>query len=84
MKGVCVYMCVWGGVEESADGQCGRCRAPAGSKVYDLKLFPEDPVELMVGEALVLNCTAMVEFNAGVDLQWQYPRQQVQGMGGEG
>ncbi|XP_031442663.1 vascular endothelial growth factor receptor 3 isoform X2 [Clupea harengus] len=48
-----------------------------GSKVYDLKLFPEDPVELMVGEALVLNCTAMVEFNAGVDLQWQYPRQQV-------
>ncbi|KAG5263725.1 hypothetical protein AALO_G00267910 [Alosa alosa] len=48
-----------------------------GSKVYDLKLFPEDPVDLMVGEALVLNCTAMVEFDAGVDLQWHYPRQQV-------
>lgn len=50
----------------------------AGSELYDLKLFPEEPVELMVGEALVLNCTATAEFNAGVDLQWQYPRQQVQ------
>lgn len=48
-----------------------------GSKLYDLKLFPEEPVELMVGEALVLNCTATVEFNTGVNLQWQYPRQQV-------
>ncbi|KAM6923628.1 vascular endothelial growth factor receptor 3 [Xenentodon cancila] len=44
-----------------------------GSQVYDVKLFPEDPVELMVGEALTLNCTAMVEFNAGVDIQWSYP-----------
>ncbi|XP_023257900.1 vascular endothelial growth factor receptor 3 [Seriola lalandi dorsalis] len=44
-----------------------------GSQVYDVKLFPEDPVELMVGEALTLNCTALVEFNAGVDIQWSYP-----------
>uniref|UniRef100_A0A671VGK2 Vascular endothelial growth factor receptor 3 n=1 Tax=Sparus aurata TaxID=8175 RepID=A0A671VGK2_SPAAU len=42
-------------------------------QVYDVKLFPEDPVELIVGEALTLNCTAMVEFNAGVDIQWSYP-----------
>lgn len=48
-----------------------------GSQVYDVKLFPEDPVELMVGEALTLNCTAMVEFNAGVDIQWSYPSKQV-------
>lgn len=47
-----------------------------GSKVYDLKLFPEEPVELMVGEPLLLNCTALVEFNAGVELEWLYPRQQ--------
>ncbi|XP_044060950.1 vascular endothelial growth factor receptor 3 [Siniperca chuatsi] len=44
-----------------------------GSQVYDVKLFPEDPVELIVGEALTLNCTATVEFNAGVDIQWSYP-----------
>lgn len=44
-----------------------------GSQVYNVKLFPEDPVELIVGEALTLNCTAMVEFNAGVDIQWTYP-----------
>ncbi|KAL2077803.1 hypothetical protein ACEWY4_027307 [Coilia grayii] len=48
-----------------------------GSKVYDLKLFPDEPVQLMVGEALVLNCTAMVEFNAGVEFQWNYPRKQM-------
>uniref|UniRef100_A0A3Q1G3D4 Vascular endothelial growth factor receptor 3 n=1 Tax=Acanthochromis polyacanthus TaxID=80966 RepID=A0A3Q1G3D4_9TELE len=44
-----------------------------GSRVYDVKLFPEDPVELMVGEALTLNCTALVEFDTGVDIQWSYP-----------
>ncbi|KAG7241877.1 hypothetical protein INR49_024847 [Caranx melampygus] len=44
-----------------------------GSQVYDVKLFPEDPVELMVGEALTLNCTALVEFNTGVKIQWSYP-----------
>lgn len=48
-----------------------------GSQVYDVKLFPEDPVELIVGEALTLNCTALVEFNAGVDIQWSYPGKQV-------
>ncbi|XP_059201767.1 vascular endothelial growth factor receptor 3 [Centropristis striata] len=48
-----------------------------GSQVYDVKLFPEDPeVKLIVGEALTLNCTASVEFDAGVDIQWSYPRKQ--------
>uniref|UniRef100_A0A669F0K3 Vascular endothelial growth factor receptor 3 n=1 Tax=Oreochromis niloticus TaxID=8128 RepID=A0A669F0K3_ORENI len=47
-----------------------------GSQVYDVKLFPEEPVQLLVGEALTLNCTAMVEFNAGVDIQWSYPSKQ--------
>ncbi|XP_067373635.1 vascular endothelial growth factor receptor 3 isoform X2 [Channa argus] len=47
-----------------------------GSQVYEVKLFPEDPVKLMVGEALNLNCTASVEFNAGVDIQWSYPGKQ--------
>uniref|UniRef100_A0A672IUW6 Vascular endothelial growth factor receptor 3 n=1 Tax=Salarias fasciatus TaxID=181472 RepID=A0A672IUW6_SALFA len=47
-----------------------------GSQVYDVKLFPEDPVELLVGEPLTLNCTALVEFNAGVDIQWTYPGKQ--------
>ncbi|KAM9310211.1 LOW QUALITY PROTEIN: vascular endothelial growth factor receptor 3 [Pholidichthys leucotaenia] len=47
-----------------------------GSQVYDVKLFPEDPVELIVGEELKLNCTAMVEFDTGVDIQWSYPGKQ--------
>ncbi|XP_078117021.1 vascular endothelial growth factor receptor 3 isoform X1 [Sander vitreus] len=47
-----------------------------GSQVYDVKLFPEEPVELIVGEALTLNCTVLVEFDAGVDIQWSYPRKQ--------
>uniref|UniRef100_A0A671VHP6 Vascular endothelial growth factor receptor 3 n=1 Tax=Sparus aurata TaxID=8175 RepID=A0A671VHP6_SPAAU len=50
-----------------------RTRRTFSHQVYDVKLFPEDPVELIVGEALTLNCTAMVEFNAGVDIQWSYP-----------
>uniref|UniRef100_A0AAY4EQU1 Vascular endothelial growth factor receptor 3 n=1 Tax=Denticeps clupeoides TaxID=299321 RepID=A0AAY4EQU1_9TELE len=44
-----------------------------GSKVYDLKLFPEESVELMLGDTLILNCTALVEFDTAVDFQWQYP-----------
>lgn len=44
-----------------------------GSQVYDVKLFPEDPVELIVGETLTLNCTALVEFDTGVEIQWLYP-----------
>lgn len=44
-----------------------------GSQVYDVKLFPEDPVELIVGEALALNCTALVEFDTGVNIKWSYP-----------
>uniref|UniRef100_A0AAY4ER61 Vascular endothelial growth factor receptor 3 n=1 Tax=Denticeps clupeoides TaxID=299321 RepID=A0AAY4ER61_9TELE len=42
-------------------------------KVYDLKLFPEESVELMLGDTLILNCTALVEFDTAVDFQWQYP-----------
>uniref|UniRef100_A0A672YZ87 Vascular endothelial growth factor receptor 3 n=1 Tax=Sphaeramia orbicularis TaxID=375764 RepID=A0A672YZ87_9TELE len=48
-----------------------------GSQVYNVKLFPEDPVELIVGETLTLNCTASVEFDAGVDIKWSYPGKQV-------
>ncbi|KAM4586251.1 vascular endothelial growth factor receptor 3 [Fundulus diaphanus] len=47
-----------------------------GSKILEVKLFPEEPVELMVGEALTLNCTALVEFNTGVDIQWSFPGKQ--------
>ncbi|XP_030001871.1 vascular endothelial growth factor receptor 3 [Sphaeramia orbicularis] len=47
-----------------------------GSQVYNVKLFPEDPVELIVGETLTLNCTASVEFDAGVDIKWSYPGKQ--------
>ncbi|XP_034739086.1 vascular endothelial growth factor receptor 3 [Etheostoma cragini] len=47
-----------------------------GSQVYDVKLFPEEPVELIEGETLTLNCTALVEFDAGVEIQWSYPRKQ--------
>uniref|UniRef100_A0A8C6TEL3 Vascular endothelial growth factor receptor 3 n=1 Tax=Neogobius melanostomus TaxID=47308 RepID=A0A8C6TEL3_9GOBI len=46
---------------------------PTKDQIYDVKLFPEDPVELMVGETLTLNCTALVEFNTGVDIKWEYP-----------
>ncbi|XP_050960376.1 vascular endothelial growth factor receptor 3 isoform X1 [Labeo rohita] len=47
-----------------------------GLKFYELKLFPEDsPVELIQGEGLELNCTALVEFNTGVEFQWDYPGQ---------
>uniref|UniRef100_A0A8C1FA76 Vascular endothelial growth factor receptor 3 n=1 Tax=Cyprinus carpio carpio TaxID=630221 RepID=A0A8C1FA76_CYPCA len=39
---------------------------------------PEDsPVELMQGEGLELNCTALVEFNTGVEFHWDYPGQKV-------
>ena len=44
-----------------------------GSEVYNVKLFPEQPVELLVGEALTLNCTVSVEFNTAVDFNWTYP-----------
>lgn len=44
-----------------------------GSHVYNVKLFPEDPVELLVGETLTMNCTALVEFDTGVDFRWSYP-----------
>uniref|UniRef100_A0AAQ4PAT5 Vascular endothelial growth factor receptor 3 n=1 Tax=Gasterosteus aculeatus aculeatus TaxID=481459 RepID=A0AAQ4PAT5_GASAC len=50
-----------------------------GSLIYNVTLFPEDTVELIVGEAFTLNCTAMVEFNAGVNMQWSYPGKQVRG-----
>nr|XP_019934993.1 PREDICTED: vascular endothelial growth factor receptor 3 [Paralichthys olivaceus] len=44
-----------------------------GTQIYNVKLFPEDPVELIVGEALTLNCTALVEFSTGVAIEWSYP-----------
>lgn len=51
---------------------------PPGVKFYELKLFPEDsPVELMQGEVLVLNCTALVGFNTAVEFKWEYPGQKV-------
>ncbi|XP_067312883.1 vascular endothelial growth factor receptor 3 isoform X2 [Pseudorasbora parva] len=47
---------------------------PTGLRFYELKLFPEDsPVELMLGGDLMLNCTATVEFNTGVEILWDYP-----------
>ncbi|ROK80927.1 Vascular endothelial growth factor receptor 3 [Anabarilius grahami] len=47
-----------------------------GLRFYELKLFPEDsPVELMQGGVLLLNCTATVEFNTGVEFLWDYPGQ---------
>uniref|UniRef100_A0A672YYM9 Vascular endothelial growth factor receptor 3 n=1 Tax=Sphaeramia orbicularis TaxID=375764 RepID=A0A672YYM9_9TELE len=55
-----------------------------GSQVYNVKLFPEDPVELIVGETLTLNCTASVEFDAGVDIKWSYPGKQVVTVSPEG
>lgn len=48
-----------------------------GSQVYDVKLFPVEPVELMAGDTLTLNCTALVEFNTGLEIQWSYPGKQV-------
>lgn len=47
--------------------------SPTGSQVYDVKLFPLDPVELIAGETLTLNCTALVEFNTGLEIHWSYP-----------
>ncbi|XP_062855741.1 vascular endothelial growth factor receptor 3 [Trichomycterus rosablanca] len=45
-------------------------------KFYDLKLFPEgSTIELMRADVLVLNCTALVEFNTGVEFKWIYPGQ---------
>lgn len=32
-----------------------------------------------MGETLTLNCTALVEFNTGVDIQWSYPGKLVRG-----
>ncbi|XP_056124917.1 vascular endothelial growth factor receptor 3 isoform X1 [Rhinichthys klamathensis goyatoka] len=47
-----------------------------GLRFYQLKLFPEDsPVELMKGGVLLLNCSARVEFNTGVEFLWDYPGQ---------
>uniref|UniRef100_A0A4W5LNK3 Platelet-derived growth factor receptor-like protein n=1 Tax=Hucho hucho TaxID=62062 RepID=A0A4W5LNK3_9TELE len=50
---------------------------PTGSQVYDVKLYPEDSVELIMGEVLTLNCTATVEFNTPVEFQWSYPGKQM-------
>ncbi|KAM8848577.1 vascular endothelial growth factor receptor 3 [Synchiropus picturatus] len=46
---------------------------PTGSKVYSVKLYPEEPTERLVGETFTLNCTALVEFDASVEIKWSYP-----------
>ncbi|XP_061691509.1 vascular endothelial growth factor receptor 3 [Syngnathoides biaculeatus] len=48
----------------------------AGSQVYDVKLFPEEPVEMLAGETLTLNCTVQIEFSTGVTIEWSYPGKQ--------
>ncbi|KAJ8247151.1 hypothetical protein GJAV_G00259330 [Gymnothorax javanicus] len=49
----------------------------SGRMFYDLKLFPEKFVERMAGEELVLNCTAVVEFDTGVKFIWLYQGKQI-------
>nr|XP_033782894.1 vascular endothelial growth factor receptor 3 isoform X2 [Geotrypetes seraphini] len=49
-----------------------------GNKVYSIQLSPTNPVELMMGEKLVLNCTVWAEFNSGVSFEWEYPGKQVE------
>uniref|UniRef100_A0A8C9SPJ4 Vascular endothelial growth factor receptor 3 n=1 Tax=Scleropages formosus TaxID=113540 RepID=A0A8C9SPJ4_SCLFO len=44
-----------------------------GNKIHSLKLLPEKTLHLLVGDTLVLNCTAVVEFNTGVNFKWSYP-----------
>uniref|UniRef100_A0A8C9W5X7 Vascular endothelial growth factor receptor 3 n=1 Tax=Scleropages formosus TaxID=113540 RepID=A0A8C9W5X7_SCLFO len=41
--------------------------------IHSLKLLPEKTLHLLVGDTLVLNCTAVVEFNTGVNFKWSYP-----------
>nr|XP_046180678.1 vascular endothelial growth factor receptor 3-like isoform X1 [Oncorhynchus gorbuscha] len=48
-----------------------------GSQLYDVKLYPEDSVELIMGEALTLSCNATVEFGMFVEFQWSYPGKQM-------
>uniref|UniRef100_A0A8C9U1A1 Vascular endothelial growth factor receptor 3 n=1 Tax=Scleropages formosus TaxID=113540 RepID=A0A8C9U1A1_SCLFO len=45
----------------------------SGNKIHSLKLLPEKTLHLLVGDTLVLNCTAVVEFNTGVNFKWSYP-----------
>ncbi|XP_028669590.1 vascular endothelial growth factor receptor 3 [Erpetoichthys calabaricus] len=46
-----------------------------GTEVFKFNVFPSE-VELVVGEQLFLNCTAVVEFNTGMEFSWTYPGQQ--------
>uniref|UniRef100_A0A8C7J6V5 Vascular endothelial growth factor receptor 3 n=1 Tax=Oncorhynchus kisutch TaxID=8019 RepID=A0A8C7J6V5_ONCKI len=48
-----------------------------GSQLYDVKLYPEDSVELIMGEALTLSCNATVEFGMFVEFRWSYPGKQM-------
>uniref|UniRef100_A0A8C7J1A1 Vascular endothelial growth factor receptor 3 n=1 Tax=Oncorhynchus kisutch TaxID=8019 RepID=A0A8C7J1A1_ONCKI len=48
-----------------------------GNYLYDVKLYPEDSVELIMGEALTLSCNATVEFGMFVEFRWSYPGKQV-------
>ncbi|ELW66867.1 Vascular endothelial growth factor receptor 3 [Tupaia chinensis] len=49
-----------------------------GNELYDIQLFPQKSLELLVGEKLVLNCTVWAEFNSGVTFDWDYPGKQAE------
>ncbi|XP_067843475.1 vascular endothelial growth factor receptor 2 isoform X2 [Heptranchias perlo] len=44
-----------------------------GTKIHELTLNPPSPVELVVGERLILNCTARTEVNVRLNFHWTYP-----------
>ncbi|XP_069780751.1 vascular endothelial growth factor receptor 2 isoform X2 [Narcine bancroftii] len=44
-----------------------------GFRIYDLTINVPYPVELLVGEHLILNCTARTELNVPLDFNWEYP-----------
>uniref|UniRef100_A0A8D0CNB7 Vascular endothelial growth factor receptor 3 n=1 Tax=Scleropages formosus TaxID=113540 RepID=A0A8D0CNB7_SCLFO len=61
-----------GRLERSYDGPHSTFFS-TGNKIHSLKLLPEKTLHLLVGDTLVLNCTAVVEFNTGVNFKWSYP-----------
>ncbi|XP_059845200.1 vascular endothelial growth factor receptor 2 isoform X1 [Hypanus sabinus] len=44
-----------------------------GYMIYNLTLNKPSPVELSVGERLMLNCTARTELNVRLNFDWDYP-----------
>uniref|UniRef100_UPI00398F5E54 vascular endothelial growth factor receptor 2 n=1 Tax=Pristiophorus japonicus TaxID=55135 RepID=UPI00398F5E54 len=44
-----------------------------GTKIHELTLNPPSPVELAVGERLILNCTARTEVNVLLNFDWNHP-----------